>query len=197
MIGAGRQAPDQIRAICAVRDIRTVHVVSRSTNSSSQLADQMAIEMPTITFDATTDLAGAVNDADIIACATTSLEPVFDAIHVKPGTHIIGVGSYAREMRELPAEIFGKAAVVAVDQLHASSVEAGDLIAAIEKGYLSKDSPFELGTLLKNLYVPPAGATTIFKSVGIAAQDWMLANLLMERVIATTSGLSKMTLLDT
>jgi ornithine cyclodeaminase len=157
----------------------------------------MAIEMPAITFDATADLAGAVNRADIIACATTSLEPVFEAIHVKPGTHIIGVGSYAREMRELPAEIFAKAAVVAVDQLHASSVEAGDLIAAIEKGYIPKDSPFELGTLLKDSYVPPTGATTIFKSVGIAAQDWMLANLLMERVLATASGLSKMTLLDT
>ncbi|MGA3036631.1 MAG: ornithine cyclodeaminase family protein [Vulcanimicrobiaceae bacterium] len=196
MIGAGRQAPDQIRAICTVRDIRTVHIVSRSKRSSSQLADQMAIEMPAISFDATTDLVSAVGDADIIACATTSLEPVFDASYVKPGTHVIGVGSYAREMQELPAEVFGKATVVAVDQLHASSVEAGDLIAAIEKGYLTKDRPIELGTLLKESYVPPGGAITIFKSVGIAAQDWMLANLVMERVLATTRGLSDITLLD-
>ena len=58
--------------------------------------------------------------------------------------------------------------------------EAGDLIQAIEAGLLRPDSLVEIGRLLAQPSAPPGGLT-VFKSVGIAAQDWALGEVVVRR----------------
>ena len=43
----------------------------------------------------------AVESADVICTATNSSTPLFDGAWLRPGTHINGIGSYTRTMREL------------------------------------------------------------------------------------------------
>ncbi len=84
-------------------------------------------------------------------------------------------------MCELPPELIQRASLVVVDQLEAAMAEAGELIQAVEAGFLSWQSVIELGQLLQ---APPTSifGISIFKSVGVAIQDWAIAALLHARV---------------
>jgi hypothetical protein len=75
------------------------------------------------------------------------------------------------------------ATAVVIDQLEAVLAEAGDIIQAVEAGQLRQESLVEIGQLLASPADPPGGVT-IFKSVGIAAQDWALAELVVARARA-------------
>jgi ornithine cyclodeaminase len=94
--------------------------------------------------------------------------------------HINAVGAYTAEMCEIPAAAFARASIVVIDQRAAAAAEAGDLIQAIAAGQLRADSLVEIGDLLAGHAGPPGGLT-IFKSVGIAAQDWALGELVVSR----------------
>ncbi|KAH9024932.1 hypothetical protein EDB85DRAFT_2150133 [Lactarius pseudohatsudake] len=73
----------------------------------------------------------AVRAADCICCATSSTPPLFPSKLVRPGTHVVLVGSYKPEMAEVDTALIRRArAVVVVDSRAACAVEAGELIAA-------------------------------------------------------------------
>ncbi len=186
MIGAGGQAPDQIRAVCAVRPIREVRVASRNRAHATALAGRLAGELERVRVIATS-VAGAIRGADVVCTATTATEPLFAARDLAPAVHVNAVGAYTEAMCELPAELLAEASVIAVDRVDAALVEAGDLIRAIRRGLLRPDRLVEIGTLLARPTAPPGGRT-VFKSVGVAAQDWALARIAVERARALEAG---------
>ena len=113
-----------------------------------------------------------MDGADVICCATTSSEPIFSAEWVAQGAHVSAVGSFRKGMVELPPEVFAHAALVAVDSREAALEEAGDLVAAIERGLLASDGFAEIGTIEAGWAATrDPDAITVFKSVGLAIQD--------------------------
>jgi ornithine cyclodeaminase len=144
VIGAGAQAEWQVRAVLAVRPIERVHVCSRTPASRERLAQRLS-GVTDIEIRAASDVEAAVRAADVVCCATTSDAPVFDAGWLRAGTHVNGIGAYRLGMIELPAELFGDAALVAVDSRRAAMAEAGDLVAAIERGLVSEGDLVEIG----------------------------------------------------
>ena len=184
VIGAGAQAEWQIRAVLAARPIRRVVVFARDADRREAFARDMAHETG-IVVEAASDAESAVRSADIVCCATTSSEPVFDAAWVREGTHVNGIGAFHLGMVELPPELLARAAVVAIDSHDASMVEAGDVVAAIERGFVAEDSLVEIGTIAREwAETRPAGAITVFKSVGLAIQDVAAAEMIVARVAA-------------
>ena len=119
----------------------------------------------------------------MVCTATTATQPLFAARDLAPTVHVNAVGAYTETMCELPAELLTEASVIAVDRIDAALAEAGDLIQAIRGGLLQRERLVEIGTLLARPAAPPGGRT-IFKSVGVAAQDWALARLAVERARA-------------
>jgi ornithine cyclodeaminase/alanine dehydrogenase-like protein (mu-crystallin family) len=69
---------------------------------------------------------------------------------------------------------------VVIDQLEAVLAEAGDVVAALDGGFLCREDLVEIGQLLISGTAPASGLT-IFKSVGIAAQDWSACQLAVRR----------------
>ena len=184
VIGAGAQAEWQIRAVLAARPIRRVAVYARDAEGREAFARRMADETG-IVVDAAPDAEAAVREADVICCATTSSEPVFDAAWVRPGAHVNGIGAYRLDMVELPPGLFGRAAVVAIDSHAASMAEAGDVVAAIAQDFLAKADLVEIGAIEHDWAASrDPEAITIFKSVGLAIQDVAAAELVIARVIA-------------
>jgi ornithine cyclodeaminase/alanine dehydrogenase-like protein (mu-crystallin family) len=61
-------------------------------------------------------------------------------------------------------------------------LEAGEIIDAVATGTIARRGLTELGRLLVD---PPAelSGLTVFKSVGIAIQDWAIARLISERLV--------------
>ncbi len=156
MLGAGAMAFDQIEAIRAVRRVDRLLVWSRSPENARALATRAGGE-------AVDDASEAVAQADVVSCATPATHPLFDGTAVRPGTHINAVGAFTPEMVEIPPDVMARAYVV-VDDIDAAAAEAGDLIQA------GREPDATLGELLAGTSPGPADVT-LFKSVGVAAQD--------------------------
>ena len=178
VFGAGAQGRTQLEAACAARSIERAFVYDPDPEKSRNFANEMR-GRGTVPSDvrAATDPQEAIESADIICTATTSLKPVFDDSHIKPGTHISAVGSYTPDMQEVPAETIVRARVF-VDSRSASLEEAGDLIQPMRAGLFDESHICgELGEVVLGR-VPGRQSQdeiTYFKSVGIAVQDALAA----------------------
>ena len=183
VIGAGAQAEWQIRAVLAARPIRRVLVYARDAARRDAFAARMA-GVTGVEVAAVPDPESAVRDADIVCCATTSREPVFEAAWLRPGTHVNGIGAFNLDMIELPPDLFGRASLVAVDSREAALAEAGDLVAAIEKGFVRPGDLVEVGSVDRTwVETRDPAAITVFKSVGLAIQDVAAAELIAARLL--------------
>ena len=183
-IGAGAQGVTQIAAVCAVRSIERVIAVDVSEPALERLRQTLRSDWPDIEsrLETTTDPA-AVGEADIICTATTSRTPVFRDEDVRPGTHISAVGAYTPEMQELPAATVARATVV-VDAVDAALTEAGDLIIPLRDGLVPQEHfARELGMVASGAAPArsSAGEITLFKSVGNAVQDVVVARRAVDR----------------
>jgi len=186
LIGAGAQAPWQVRAVLAARPIRSVRIHAPSPARREALAAALAEELgPGVGVTSTGSAADAVRDADIICCATTASAPVIEADWVAPGTHVNGVGSFRLGMVELPPALLGRAAVVAIDERKAAHAEAGDVMAAVAAGVIDEAQLIEIGEVAPTWAArrDPA-AITVFKSVGLAVQDLAAAAVAMRHLDA-------------
>jgi ornithine cyclodeaminase/alanine dehydrogenase-like protein (mu-crystallin family) len=180
MLGSGGQAADQVAAVCAVRPIQEVRVFSRRDDRREKLSARLRAAHPGVSFHPVGSPREAVRGADVICTATRSQAPLFEAGDLAPQAHINAIGAYTADMCEIPAAAFAQAAIVTIDQLEAVLAEAGDLIQAMDAGQLRSESLVEIGHLLAGQDRPAEGLT-IFKSVGIAAQDWALGELVVSR----------------
>jgi ornithine cyclodeaminase len=188
IIGAGGQAEWQLRAVLAARPITRVLVHARSPEARVGFAEAMA-DATGIEVEAVASAEAAIRAADVVCCATTSSEPVFDADWLRTGTHVNGIGAFRLGMVELPPELFGRASVVAVDSRVAAMAEAGDVVAAIERGLLAESELVELGTVGRAWAADrDPEAVTAFKSVGLAIQDVAAAELIASRLLGEQSA---------
>ena len=181
MLGTGGQAADQVAAVCAVRPVREVRVCGRDGGRREELCAELAAGHPGVAFWPVASPAEAVRGAEVICAATRSQRPLFEAADLGPQVHINAVGAYTPQMCEIPSLAFARATLVVIDELAAVLAEAGDVLQAMEAGQVSRDELVEIGSLLDGGQFRPPGGLTIFKSVGIAAQDWALGELVVSR----------------
>jgi ornithine cyclodeaminase len=118
----------------------------------------------------------AVREADIVCTCTTASEPLFPAAWVAPGTHVNAVGTHRTDARELDGALLADS-LIAVETRASALAEAGDIVLAIAEGAITEDAiDGELADLVTGR-VARAGAaqTTVFKSVGLAVEDLVVA----------------------
>lgn len=177
MIGAGALARTQIEAVCAVRPIRQVYLVSATGRRDAEVC-VWAREHLHVDATPVMNLREAVSAADIICTATNSAKPLFDGAWLKPGVHLNLVGAYTRRLREVDAATVLRARVV-VDRLEAACAEAGDIVQAAEEHGVPPERLVagELGAVLAGQLPGRIDETqiTLFKSVGLAMQDLVCA----------------------
>lgn len=190
IFGAGTQGRTQLEAICSVREIETVWIVDPDPQRAKIFVDDMN-GRPPIPADIriARDPKEALSKTDIICTATTSTSPVYQAADVKPGTHINGVGSYTLEMIENPPDLLANTTIF-IDSLDAIMAEAGEIVAAINNKQIFPAELTELGDLVLG---NASGRNnnkeiTFFKSVGIAVQDAMAAQLALKNAEAMNLG---------
>jgi ornithine cyclodeaminase len=190
VFGVGAQAIWQVRSVRAARSIDEVRVFARTADRRAAFAAELAAELgAAVRVTAAPSAEAAVRGADVICCATTSSEPIFSADWVAAGAHVSAVGSFRKGMIELPPEIFARAALVAVDSREAVLEEAGDLVAALERGLLTDEGFVEIGTIEAGWAASrDPDAITVFKSVGLAIQDVAAAELVMANLDRPGSG---------
>lgn len=179
IIGSGAQAPDQVRAVHAVRPLRELRVVSRRAEHAERLAASLRPELPTTVITVVPTVADAVAEMPIVTCATSAAEPVLDTVGLAPDAHVNGIGSFRPSMRELPAELLASAEVVMVEQRGAALEESGEIRHAVAAGTLKEDDVRELPDVLRTPW-RRSGGRTVFKSVGVGIHDWAVTRLIAD-----------------
>lgn len=177
IFGAGIQARSHLEAMAAVRVLEEVRVVSRSGHRAREVVDIARASG----LDADIARADAVADADIVCTCTTSSNPVFDGKLLSPGVHVNAIGSYKRSARELDDFVMAQARVVVDTQT--ALQESGDLVAPIESGVLQRNEIDDLGSVVRGGRGRVADTEmTVFKSVGAAFEDLVVAQAAVERL---------------
>jgi ornithine cyclodeaminase/alanine dehydrogenase-like protein (mu-crystallin family) len=171
LLGAGVQAGAHLEVLRHVRDFKEVRVWNHHPEKAERFAAEHGIKAMGI--------QEAVRDADVVVTATSSREPILKGAWLKPGAHVNAIGASRPDWRELDDEAMRN--VVIVDSYEGARKEAGDVI-------LSCATPFaELGEILNGTKRVEAGATTIFKSLGMAVEDVAAAKLVYGGIGAVPS----------
>jgi ornithine cyclodeaminase/alanine dehydrogenase-like protein (mu-crystallin family) len=180
VFGAGAQGRTQLEAACTARKIETAFIYDANVEKARAFVEEMNGKG---LIPRHLRIAGsareAIEEADIVCTATTSLRPVFQDRDVKEGTHISAVGSYRADMQEIPAETLQRARIF-VDSRAASLEEAGDLIQPMQARLFDESHICgELGEVVLGIKSGRQSEEeiTCFKSVGIAVQDAMAAQV--------------------
>ena len=181
VVGTGTLAPHLICAHASQRALTHVQVWGRRLGRAASVAD--GVDLPGVTVEAVADLESAVVGADIISCATLSIDPLIHGDWMCPGQHLDLVGGFTPQMREADDTAIAKARVF-VDTDDAVQT-AGDSCDPLIRGVIT-DADI-LGTLftLARGEAPAARPTgneiTFFKSAGTAIEDLAGAVLAYER----------------
>lgn len=189
LFGAGFQARFQLEAVVAVRPLEEALVFDPDRKRAEKFSEEMSEKLG-IEIRVAGSAGETVSGADIISTATTSKQPVFDDRDLRPGVHINAIGSYKPQEREVSSETVARARVF-VDKKDMALEEAGDLIIPIKEGLFSADRIVaEIGEVASGK--KPGRLTpeeiTFFKTVGVAAQDIVLASKLLEKALKTETG---------
>jgi len=176
MIGAGRQAPYQIAALCAVRpSIRRIMIWNRTQTAAASLAALLRSQGRPA--EACADLGQCLGQADIVSAATASSVPLVEGDRLKPGAHVDLVGAFTPQMREADDAAMRRGRLF-VDTRQFTLTACGDLAQAIASGAI------EAGSVVADLFELVANPSlgrgseeeiTIFKNAGGGHLDLMTA----------------------
>ena len=180
MVGAGSMAPHLIRAhVAACPSVEEVSIWNRTTARAEALAAKLAELDPKVT----TDLESAVETADIVSCATMTVEPLIRGAWLRPGTHIDLVGAYLPHMREADDHALARSRIF-VDSRQ-SAFDTGEIGIPIASGAITAEDVIGDHYQLATGSVP--GRTghddiTLFKNAGGGHLDLMAAQYLLTRL---------------
>ena len=166
ILGSGVQAKAHLEALKRVRNFEEIRVWSRTPEHARRFAEEHSA--------AAMDAESAVQGADVIVTATNALEPILRGEWLKPGAHVNAVGSPRPTWRELDDCAMGNKIIV--DSREAALKESGDVILSNAEIYA------EAGEIFAGIKPRPTNCTTIFKSVGIAIEDIVSAELVLSKL---------------
>jgi alanine dehydrogenase len=193
ILGTGVQARAHAEAMVRVRPIRPIRVAGRNwgraASLSSALQDTLEIDVRAVET-----YAEACADADLICAATHSPDPVVRRDYLKAGVHVTSVG-YNTAGREVDSATVTDALVVVESRdavLAPPPAGSNDLRVPMQEGLIGPDHIHaEIGELLMGTKASRSSEDqiTLYKSVGIAAQDVVAASLVLRAARGRNLGL--------
>jgi ornithine cyclodeaminase/alanine dehydrogenase-like protein (mu-crystallin family) len=162
VFGRGPQAVEHAEALRSQFDLE--HVQTLGSDATAAEAD------------------GAVAGADIVCCATTATEPLFDGGRVADHALVIAVGSHEPTVREVDERLVARSHVV-VESRQSALREAGDLIiAGADPARMTTLAELTAGVGL------PTDQPRFFKSTGMAWEDTAVTGAILSAEPSTQTG---------
>lgn len=182
-IGTGNQARNQIRAIHEIMKIEEICGWDSNAEALAKYKSDIESEfnIPVVMANSKKE---AVEQADILITTTRGKGSLVEVGWVKPGTHIVAIGTDQRGKQELDPEIFRNAKIVA-DSIE-QCVEKGETWHPLNKNIITKSDIYgEIGEIL--LGQKPGRENdqeiTIFDSTGMAIQDNTTADKIYQNAV--------------
>ena len=174
---------------CKARDIKDVYLYNRTKEKALILKEQLEKNLENINIHIVDSSKELVKKSELIITATTSNTPVIDNDkELLKGKHIVAIGSYKPNMRELPDALFEILDKITVDT-EFGKIESGDLSVPIEKNLINDEDITSMGEFLANKNKFEAkGKTTLYKSVGMALFDMVIASKIYQSAVEKNIG---------
>jgi ornithine cyclodeaminase/alanine dehydrogenase-like protein (mu-crystallin family) len=189
LLGYGEQAVSHLEAIRHIRPISNVVVWGRSPERAQAFAAEQRTKTG-LAVQVATSVEAACAGADIVCTLTAAKEPVLQSRWIAPGTHVNAVGSSTPAHAEIDNDLVARARVF-VDYALSAQALSGELKRARDAGAIGPGHVAgEVGQVLAGGL---AGRTsgeqvTLFKSLGMAAEDLTSAKLILARAEARDVG---------
>ena len=189
IIGSGVQARSHLEAMTSVLPVSTVRIWSPTEAHRTACVATMSgqVGIPVIAAESA---EVAVRGATLIVLATAAAEPVIEDGWVRDGAHVTSVGAPVPHQREMDPALVARARVV-VDSRAGALAESGDIVQGIAEGrFDASHVAAEIGEVISGQAPGRTSPTevTIFKSLGMAAEDIAAAHLVHGRALAQGRG---------
>lgn len=177
VFGTGPQARNHVDAIAAVRDIESVIAVGRSPESSGKFAGSLRLAG----YRAAPGTPANVSDVGIIACCTTSSDPLFSGSLVRDDAVVVAMGAHDADSRETDDALVSRSAIW-VEDIEGALSGAGDIVQPVKDGIIDRDNLRDLRSLVIEGR-PSQSGPALFKTVGMGWQDVVTARVVYEAVL--------------
>jgi len=189
ILGHGEEAHHHLHAMLAVRDIKEVVVWGRTRSKAEAFIAHQKVAAKLTTAATVQD---AVAEADIVCTVTSASTPILKGEWVRAGTHLNLVGSAIPTTAEVDSVCVQRGRFY-VDYREAALAQAGELLNAVKDGTVTAEHIIgEIGEVL--LGTKPGRTSpqdiTIYKSLGVTAQDLAAAHYVYEAAKARGIGLT-------
>ncbi len=192
VIGAGRVARNQLRAIAEVCPLEKVWLSTRTEKRGRDFVGRMKAEGGRVPEDIEIieSREEAVRNADVVVSATTSHTPVFPGAALKPGTFVVAAGAYEPTAREVDTETIRRASKRVVDSVADCMQEAGDLVIPIREGVIREEDVAGIADLVDGRRPGRESdeEITYYKSMGVPIQDLITARHIERRAVEKEVG---------
>lgn len=183
VVGCGEQASGHVAAMRTVRPIERVLVWGRDPAKAAAFAAAHGAEVAAT-------IAEAVAVADIVCTTTPSPVPLFGPEMLHPGLHVNAIGASIPSLQEIATAVVPRVRLV-TDFRPSLEAQAAEVIDARRGGLIDPAHPIaEIGEVLAG--TAPGrrddAEVTLYRSLGIAAQDLAAALVVLERAEAADVG---------
>jgi ornithine cyclodeaminase/alanine dehydrogenase-like protein (mu-crystallin family) len=194
ILGTGVQARAHARAVARVRSFARLVVAGRDRAKAEALAAEVrdTVTTPVETVDGFED---AVRGADVVSATTHAEVPVVRWDWLRPGTHVTSVGFNASGLGEVDAETVARSALFVESReaaLAPPPAGAVELIRPIADGLIDATHVrAEIGEVVSGTAAGRSSEdeVTLYKSVGVAAQDAAAAAIVLEAARRSAAGI--------
>jgi ornithine cyclodeaminase len=189
ILGTGEQAATHVEALRHVRALKAIRVWGRSQEKARAFAARESARLP-FPIEVCESAREAVAGADIICTLTGATEPILSGQWLESGAHVNLVGASRRHAREADDEVVARSRFF-VDLRVSALAEAGELYHAQQAGLVGESHILgEIGEVLGGQVQGRSSERdiTVYKSVGIAAQDMASAHVIYERAMQEGIG---------
>ena len=173
IFGTGVQARGHIEAMLTVRpNIKRIINSGRTQETTEKFISSLKTIKQKMYVGSPEEAAAC----DLICSCTSAKKPVIPTNSVKPGAHLNLIGSFSDEQKEADSKLIQNAEIF-VDHRTAAKEEAGELITAELEGTWSFENIIgDFSQLIQGkVNRSSLEAITIFKSVGLATWDLIVA----------------------
>jgi alanine dehydrogenase len=191
VLGSGFEARAQLTALAAVREIASVQVFSPTAENCERFARHFGTTLK-LDVEPTTTPKAAVSGADVVVCAARARNesPVLLGEWLEPGMTVVSIGSTLPEQREVDVDVVMRARLIVADVPGEVAHDTGDMLEAKRSGVEFMHKLASLSDIIGERRAARENSDDIvvYKSVGSALQDVVIAELLFARARARGIG---------
>jgi len=189
VLGTGKQAFSQARAIAAVRPISEIRIFGRDPGRRLALAEALQAELD-VRVSGYSTVDEAVEGADVVTTVTRAADPVLSGAQIADGMHINAVGAIVPSRRELDESAVARCTLIVADSVEQARDDAGELRMAADAGALNWADVRGLESLVDERVdvLRTRADVTLFKTLGIGVSDVALGAEVVRRAQAASAG---------